>query len=112
MSQPGLATATIADRSASVEISPNQLGLMWRIYQITVSVGSSTDPVTSFSVLATLNDIPIMSRSTGATPICADGPPAIDVGPHQTLRILISDVSILISQTVTVSYEYEELPSS
>lgn len=116
MAQPGLASGTASFPApggslgtVSIPLAPEKLNIVWRLYQVTIAVGVATDQATAFNAYLALNGVPVSSRCTALSPMTADGDPYIDIGPHQTLTAEVSGISPAVTNTVLVSYLYDEL---
>jgi len=115
VSLPGLASGAVVVASGQplgscvVSLAPEKLNMTWRLYQVTVTTGSPTDVPSVATVYLAINGIAITDKVTSVTPVTAAGDPYIDIGPHQTLTAVVSDISRGIQPQVTVSYVYDEL---
>jgi hypothetical protein len=101
MAHPGVKSEVVDSGNATVLISHNQLGLFWRLHQISVDTGGV------FQVQCRFNGLPCTSLKTGTSPVTASGEPAIDIGGHDTLSVVISNATNGVNATVT--YFYEEI---
>ncbi len=88
--------------SGSIEISHSKAGLLWRIYQLSVSSNGA-----ALTVYLTVNGFPHTTKVTGASPITASGGTPCDIGEHDTLNVVISDGGA--GNTVVASWYYDEM---
>lgn len=105
MSHPGTAAITLDTTGGGhCDITPSILSLQWKIKQVAIKgIGNG-------SVQCVLNGLPCTSVCTAAFPMCASGDPTIDVGPHETFSVVVTNGTP--NDHIVVSYFYDEEPAN
>jgi hypothetical protein len=96
--QPGTTDSTGA---VTIPICHNQLGLFWRVHQLSVDSGGV------LQVEVVFNGLPCTSAITAGSPVTASGEPPIDIAGHDTLNVVVTNARP--KTPVVVTYFYEEI---
>lgn len=105
MSSPGVAAGTLDSVSGAttVTIQHQKVGIIWRIYQLTVKAVSS--PVLTVEIF--VNTYQALSTTVIVNGQAASGDPPIDIGYGDTMTVDLT--TGITGDPVVVTYFYDEL---
>lgn len=100
-------TGTAAQRGrGTLSIQHDKSGFLWRIHQMAISCV----PPGQMTLETLFNDFPLLSPVTVYSGTCADGPPPVDIGDHDEIKVNVTFGPP--GSNVILSYYYEEIPAS